>query len=58
MKVKTIVFVKTKLLRKKNWRPKTTKRANGKDPALTDGTVVNMDAAEDGPDGARVSSIQ
>ena len=54
-KVKAIVCIKTKLQRKKNWRPPTTTGVNGKEMTVIDGTVINMEKTpDDHPDGAMV----
>ncbi|GFS10974.1 sodium channel protein, partial [Elysia marginata] len=62
VKVKTIVCIKVKLQRQKNWRPPTAPAeppnagVNGKENNLLDGTVIHMDKTpDDQPDGAMLS---
>ncbi|GFO41332.1 sodium channel protein [Plakobranchus ocellatus] len=62
VKVKTIVCIKVKLQRQKNWRPPTAPvepanaEVNGKENNLGDGTVIHMEKTpDDHPDGAMLS---
>ncbi|RUS74825.1 hypothetical protein EGW08_017415 [Elysia chlorotica] len=62
VKVKTIVCIKVKLQRQKNWRPPTAPAeppntgVNGKENSLVDGTVIHMDKIpDDHPDGSMLS---